>query len=494
MGKSTPTPPAPTDYSKAVVDQGKANVDSALKTSYLSNSNYITPYGKSNTTWGSALDSNGNVILDANGNPEVQATVNQTLTPEAQKTLEAQQRVQLGLANLGELGTNTASKVLSTPFEYKGPDIQTSLGPQKDINYGVAGDAFGLAGGGPAADFYGLASGIDTKTYGAAQRSLDLSDVAKMPVNAGMTGQQAILSRLQPQIQQEKAALDQQLANQGITPGSEAYNNAMRTQGQQANDLYTQAALQGINLDTAANQQGYNQALSTAGLYNQGLGQDFGQGLAATGLTNASIGQNFGQGQAAQRLMNEAIGQNFDQATTSAGFYNNAQNQGFNQNLQGAQFGNTAVQQSLAKQLQLRNQPLNEINALMSSSQIQTPTFGGYTGSNVNAAPVFQGASAAGKEAMDIYGNKIASSNADKAAVASVLGAGAGALGMYYSDIRLKSNIVRIGDHPLGIGIYEYDIDGHRDVGVMAQEVLDVKPEAVIHRPDGYLMVNYGAL
>ena len=63
-----------------------------------------------------------------------------------------------------------------------------------------------------------------------------------------------------------------------------------------------------------------------------------------------------------------------------------------------------------------------------------------------------------------------------------------------YSDRRLKSNIVRIGTHPLGIGIYEYDIDGSRQRGVMADEVLTVLPEAVLTGDDGYMMVNYGVL
>jgi len=483
MGKSTPSAPTPVNYTQAAVDQGAANLKSGLQSAGLSNPNIISPYG------------NQTVTFDTTTNPDMpQATVTQTLTPAAQKALEAQQQVQLSLANLGQQGATTASKVLGTPFQYSGPDIQTSLGQQRSINYGPAGDAFGLAGGGPAADAYGLAEGIDAAKYGAAQRSLDLSGVAKMPVNAGMTGQAAILSRLQPQIQQEQAALNQQLANQGITPGSEAYNNAMRTQGQQANDLYTQAALQGINLDTAANQQGYGQALSSAGLYNQGLGQDFSQGLAARGLTNQSIGQNFGQGQAAQQLQNAAIGQNFNQAVTAAGLYNQAQNQGYNQNLQGAEFGNTAAQQALAQQLQLRNQPLNEISALMSGSQIQNPQFQGYTGSNVAAAPVFQGAQAGGQQAMDIYGQQMAANNAKTAALGQIAGAAGQAAMMKYSDVRLKSDIVKVGDHPLGIGIYEYDIFGRRERGVMAHEVLAVKPEAVIQRSNGYLMVNYGAL
>jgi hypothetical protein len=193
-------------------------------------------------------------------------------------------------------------------------------------------------------------------------------------------------------------------------------------------------------------------------------------------------------------MQNAAIAQNFGQGQAAAGLYNQAQNQGYNQNLQGAQFGNTAAQQALAQQLQLRNQPLNEISALMSGSQIQNPQFQGYTGSNVAAAPVFQGAQAGGQQAMDIYGQQMAANNAKTAALGQIAGAAGQAAMMKYSDVRLKSDIVKVGDHPLGIGIYEYDIFGRRERGVMAHEVLAVKPEAVIQRSNGYLMVNYGAL
>ncbi len=62
------------------------------------------------------------------------------------------------------------------------------------------------------------------------------------------------------------------------------------------------------------------------------------------------------------------------------------------------------------------------------------------------------------------------------------------------SDRRLKSNIRRIGTHPLGIGIYEYDIFGKRTIGVMADEVSTVRPDAVHTHSSGYQMVDYGAL
>lgn len=73
------------------------------------------------------------------------------------------------------------------------------------------------------------------------------------------------------------------------------------------------------------------------------------------------------------------------------------------------------------------------------------------------------------------------------------IGSGLG-LAMMASDRRLKTDVKRIGDHPLGIGIYSYKIKGNPEVGVMADEVLRVKPEAVARDKDGYLMVNYAML
>ena len=63
------------------------------------------------------------------------------------------------------------------------------------------------------------------------------------------------------------------------------------------------------------------------------------------------------------------------------------------------------------------------------------------------------------------------------------------------SDRRLKMNIRRIGTHRLGIGIYEYDyVWGEHSVGVMADEVKTVRPDAVIRGEDGYDRVDYSKL
>lgn len=149
-----------------------------------------------------------------------------------------------------------------------------------------------------------------------------------------------------------------------------------------------------------------------------------------------------------------------------------------------------ARKNAIAEILAQRQTPLNEITALMSGSQVSNPfsTPGYAQNTSVAAAPVFAGAQAQGQAAQNIYNQQMASNNAMMSGLFGLGGA------MIISDIRLKSNIKRIGTHPLGIGWYEYDIDGRREQGVMAQEAILVKPEAVLQRPDGYYMVDYGRL
>jgi len=97
------------------------------------------------------------------------------------------------------------------------------------------------------------------------------------------------------------------------------------------------------------------------------------------------------------------------------------------------------------------------------------------------------------------------SGSQQEAKLPSWLGGGCGPLKTRRScasDLGLKENIVRIGEHPLGIGLYLFDYKpeyraewGHgRQFGVMAQEVETVMPEAVCTHPDGYKMVYYGML
>jgi hypothetical protein len=719
-----PKAPATPDYAAAAAAQGAANKETAITQGYLNNPNVQGPLGGQN------------VFFDPTTN---QPTIVQYLTPTAQNTLNAQQRVQQQMANLGETGLQKASGIIGSPFQYTGPQTTTSIAnsgqiqgspdllgmgrasggftgdraygnvanPQASANFqggqavgGVNGpslqDSYGNYGavqGAPdmgaygsassiGAGQYGLSGGINPSQYGMAKggvegvnlqqslgnigqinqnlnannylanNQLNLGNVAQMPVNAGTTGQAAIMSRLAPQLERQQKATAQNLANQGLVAGGEAYTNAMRDQSQQQNDLLTQAALQGISLDTAANQQGFNQALA-AGQYgntgtqqnfgnalaaqqaqnaaqgqgfnqqlqsgqfgnqaqlasfgvnlqnqqagNQAIAQNYGQGLGAQQLQNQAVAQNFGQGMTAsnaanaavqqnqnaalqkqaaanqaqaqqygqaqgnaqfanqaqlarfganlqnQQAYNAAIGQNYQQgmgtqaaqnqaaaqnfgqnvtnqqlanaaaaqnyqqgmntqaaqnqallqnqniASQQQQLNNAAQLQQYNQNLGQGQFSNQAALQELQKQLTLRNQPLNEITGLMSGSQLQMPQFQGYNPTNIAPAPIFAGAQAQGAANMQNYGIQQSGANATTSGLFNLAAA---ALPMF-SDRKLKSNIKRIGTHKLGIGLYEYDIFGGRQQGVMADEVEKVMPEAVLMHPSGYKMVNYGLL
>ena len=67
------------------------------------------------------------------------------------------------------------------------------------------------------------------------------------------------------------------------------------------------------------------------------------------------------------------------------------------------------------------------------------------------------------------------------------------------SDPSIKQDIVRIGEHPLGFGLYLFDYKPEfrntwgygRQFGVMADEVARFVPEAVHTCDDGYFIVDY---
>jgi hypothetical protein len=86
--------------------------------------------------------------------------------------------------------------------------------------------------------------------------------------NPGQTAQDAIMARQMPILNQQHDRLDNQLANQGIALGSDAYKYAQDQFGRQVNDATSQAALQGID----AGQQARQQALQEQNYYaNQPL-------------------------------------------------------------------------------------------------------------------------------------------------------------------------------------------------------------------------------
>jgi hypothetical protein len=235
-------------------------------------------------------------------------------------------------------------------------------------------------------------------------------------MNPGQSYQDAYMQRLAPQLAQSREATTASLANQGIAPGTQAYENAMRQQAIKENDLLLGATTQGFGVGQQANQQAYNQA-----------------------LTNYNL-------------------------------------------------------------------PLNTLSALRTGAQVQNPSFVNSAQQATTGGADLLGASQMGYNAQ--MGNFNAQQAAQQGLNSGLMGLG-GTLGAAYmmapaSDMRMKENIKQVGQLANGLNVYTYEYKpefrddpfaGHgKHIGVMAQEVEEIMPEAVITREDGYKMVNYGAL
>jgi hypothetical protein len=412
MGKSSPKPPATPDYTASAIAQGAANLEAAKQSAYMSNPNIYTPLGSQQVTWNkqSTTDQTAyNKAMEqfradvAAGKP-VQAppdikdftvsieqpTIRQELTPAAQKALEAQQQTELGLANLGQQAIGKVGGIFADPFSPNLAPMQQSIG-YTPVGQGPDLTAMGQATNAPGAE--GLAAAPNLMGMGQAQggpqaaqlsqanlsgvggvqnapqaglfgfaganvpqqqlqQTLDTSRLAQMPVGAGMTAQQAILSRSLPAIQAQRAALENQLANQGLVRGGEAYNAAMSQQAQQENDIITQAALQGISVDAAMRQQGFGELQAQADLANQARQAQFGMGLSGQQLYNQSVSQNLQQSLAAQQAQNAAQRQAFEQALGAQGFNQQAILAQFGMGQQATQAANAALAQNQQAALQ----------------------------------------------------------------------------------------------------------------------------------------------
>jgi len=403
MGKSSAAPPAP-DYIGAAKQQGKDNLESARQSNIMANPNMFTPFGNQTVSYSSptfdqasydaalAKYNAGNVDRNRYYRPDEQTgqtyfdqasfdadnakrgaaptregfmtgggqpTVTQTLTPQAQQTLESQQRVQTALANLGEVGIANAYDTLSKPFTPTTTDIKKDFG-----GYGAV----------------PLSENFTAKSEVPLQYNIDATNFSEMPLNAGVKAQDLILQRLNPTIEAGDTSFKQSLANQGLAPGTVAYDAAYRNRANQINDLYNQAALSGINLDMTARNQQLQEELAKGNFANAAQ-------LSGAGLYNTAMTDNYGRGMTTQGTQ-------------------------FSQGLNKAQFQNTAQQQQLAQDLALRAQPINEIIGLMGGSQIQLPQFQGYQGTSVAPAPTFAGTQAQGQADLSRYGIQQAGANA----------------------------------------------------------------------------------
>jgi hypothetical protein len=150
---------------------------------------------------------------------------------------------------------------------------------------------------------------------------------------------------------------------------------------------------------------------------------------------------------------------------------------------------NQAVQEALLS----RNQPLNEIAALSSGSQIAMPQFAGTPQTGVGGTDVAGITANANNAAQSSYNQQMGQWNST---AGGLFGLGANAL-LAFSDERLKTDIKATGEEVGGVPVKTWRWKGSNEngVGVMAQELEKKHPELVDKtHPSGFRRVNYGGL
>lgn len=281
--------------------------------------------------------------FDQAGN--IQGSVNQTMTNNS--------------VGYDTIGTGVNQTMGPTSFGGAG-NIQTG------VNY--QGLPTGFNAGGPIQgniNFQNLAQGFTDS--GALQRAVGATDPFQMSVSQQLINgnlndvgniqravgpsdfsqdrqrvEQALFDRINPQLTQDRDALENRLINQGLVRGTDAFRTAMDEANRQSNDARLAVVAQGGQ----EQQRMFDQLLSQGQFANTAQGQAFGQEQARGAFAAAAAAQNnqallnqaqFGQGAQAQQ---------FAQALDRGQFANTAQGQQFAQDQARAQFANAAINQN----------------------------------------------------------------------------------------------------------------------------------------------------
>jgi hypothetical protein len=417
------------------------------------------------------------------GTPQYRQT--QAYSPAEQEKYDQNNRVASALNGLAVNNIGRVQDAQSTPFSYDGMNPLSGavdLNSMPGLQYGAKGDP---------GQVYGMAPGAG----GQIQKDLDYSGLSKIPGynDYGAEGQrmsdavyQQAASRLDPRFAQLDEQQRSRLAAQGISENSDAYRRALDNVSRDRNDAYNQATYSAVGagaqeqsrlfgLAMSARQQGQNEVDSQGNFHNAAQDQGYNQAASDVQIGNEAQAQRYGQGQ------------------TTAAFNNTAQNQAFNQQAANNTAGNSARQQQIEQAAYLRNVPLNDISVLLNGNSPSSPNFSSVPQVGV-ASPDYQGIVQNNYQtAMNQYNQKQASRSQMLGSIFGGLGTvGAAAVGA--SDIRVKDHIKRIGTLANGIATYafKYIGDSAQRFGVMAQEVLNIMPDAVLVGDDGIMRVDYG--
>ncbi|MDW9473472.1 tail fiber domain-containing protein [Sinorhizobium meliloti] len=527
---SAPEAPDPQETASA---QTATNIGTSVANNVMGNVNQVTPDG--NLTYTYTTQKWKDPLSGKEYDLQV-PTATQTLSQQQQAIKNQTDAAELNMATLANNQSGKLNNLLGKPIDISGapaggnagaiglpqyqqfgsgPQLQTSLGNYGNVQSSIAGAGDiqkQVADSGQIQNQLGNAGDI-TRSY-ETDFSADRQRV-----------EDALMQRLNPQMERDRAALETRLTNQGLQPGSEAYNRAIDEANRSSTDARLGAILsagqeqsrlaglanQSATFQNSAQQQAYNQLLGSGQFANSAQAQQYAQNANNMQMGNSAQQQQFGQNQAQQQANNAAQQQKFGQGLAGAQFGNDALQQQY-QNQNTATAGNNALQdqsfnsqqskfnmqnqqraQYLNELYAQRNQPINEIIGLMSGAQVNSPSF---VPTQSNPMPTVDYAGLVQQD----YANKMGAYQQNQAGMQSLFGGMLGFGGQLasLSDKNAKKDIKKVGELK-GHGLYEYSYrgkhdDGKKHIGVLAQEVEKKRPDVVSRRPDGLRQVNYGAL
>lgn len=495
MAKDAPDPP---DYKAAAEATAESNEAALTSQTWANRPNVSTP-------WGSQTWSAGKGVDPATGKEITTWNSNISLTPAQQQALDSQQNIQQGRSDAAGKLLGQATSAFDQQLDWnslpgradqiQAPNLVGQVTPTMgQMNSGIDPTSTSV-------------STVNPFSFGPVNRSVaDAGDI-----QTGLNGssgdyrqraQDAVWNLQKPMLDERRAGVETQLANMGLARGSEAWEREMRS----VDDAEARAQLAAISEGRNESSMAFGQDLQSGQFANNAQQQQFGQNLQEAGFGNTAQAQEFDQGVRAVGVNNQAQAQEFGQNTTEAGFENQVTQQRFDAAMRSAQMGDTrALQQlqaeisaggfnnqnrsaALAEAIQRRGQPLNELNALLTGQQVNMPNMPNTP--MAGRAPGVDYTGAADAQ----YGAAMQGANFQQGQINSFLGAAASLGGAYmFSDRRLKHRIRTVGVLSSGVRVVHYEYVGlpGAQIGVIAQELQQVQPEAVSMHPSGYLMVDY---
>lgn len=517
MGKpKTPTAPPPPDPYATADAQTTSNRNTAIANANLNRIDQHTPYGS--------------IIYNVDGTNEdgtPRYSQTQTLSPAQQELLDSQNQQDRQINGIAGGYMDSIAGQMGQPFDMSGaPALRGSTGGAGGIatSYGNGSrPLFTFGDAGPMRSNIGDAGAINGQPgpYGDVQAGLDFSGAPQLPGVGDFSAdrlrvEEALMARQNDGFGRQEDDLRTRLANQGVTAGSEAFDREMDTLNRSRVDARTQATLAGgqeqsrmFGLGMSARQQDvgerttagsfvnqsqaqrYAQALGTAGFANDAQEQRFGQMATEAGFENQTQAQRYAQELSRGQFGNDAQAQGFSQDGAVAQFGNQSQAQRYGQLLSEANLSNTARQQEMQEQAFMRSLPLNEFSALRSGTQITQPSFTGVDPVAMAGTNVGEYINQNFQAQQNQYNAQMQARNNFTSGLFSLGGSAA----LAASDVRVKRDIERIGTTPGGLGVYEFRYLNDNDdaplrTGVMAQEVMKVRPDAVVDI-GGVLHVDY---